>query len=284
MSVQHTDVASYSLGLLQDDDRRAFEAHLAECESCTAELAEFAAMASLFSGVDPVESPPPEPAETAIAELIAKRGAAERRRVRQRAMLAVAASLVLLAGGVAWLQNADTPARYLWIAGNVLGLGFSIFWTISAIRRGQLSVDVIAVLALAGAIAVNEPFAGAMITVMLASGQLLEARAAARARRELGLLIERAPRAAHRRGRDGRRLVARVSARARGLPGRRFAAREVLAARRSYRRRLRRPQRLLQLPAGRGVSVAIARRPNRRACGRRSGRDGARTANGRRRL
>ena len=100
MSVQHTDVASYSLGLLQDDDRRAFEAHLAECESCTAELAEFAAMASLFSGVDPVESPPPEPAETAIAELIAKRGAAERRRVRQRAMLAVAASLVLLAGGV----------------------------------------------------------------------------------------------------------------------------------------------------------------------------------------
>jgi hypothetical protein len=100
MSVQHTDVASYSLGLLADDDRRAFEEHLAECESCTAELAEFAAMAGLFSGLEPVEPAQQEPAETAIATLIAKRRAAERRRVRQQAMLAVAASLVLAAGGV----------------------------------------------------------------------------------------------------------------------------------------------------------------------------------------
>ena len=38
-----------------------------------------------------------------------------------------------------------------------------------------------------------------MITVMLASGQLLEARASARARRELSLLAERAPRTARRR-------------------------------------------------------------------------------------
>ena len=38
-----------------------------------------------------------------------------------------------------------------------------------------------------------------MITVMLASGQLLEDRAAARARRELSLLVERAPRMARRR-------------------------------------------------------------------------------------
>ena len=75
-----------------------------------------------------------------------------------------------------------------------------------------MSVDVIAVLALAGALVVNEPFAGAMITVMLASGQLLEARAAARARRELSLLVERAPRTARRhvdgggrRGPGGRR-------------------------------------------------------------------------------
>ena len=42
-----------------------------------------------------------------------------------------------------------------------------------------------------------------MITVMLASGQLLEARAAARARRELSLLVERAPRTARRRVEGG---------------------------------------------------------------------------------
>ena len=90
------------------------------------------------------------------------------------------------------------PARILWLLGNVLGLVFSILWTVEALRRSQLSVDIIAVLALAGAIVVNEPFAGAMITVMLVSGQLLEARAAARARRELSLLVERAPRTARR--------------------------------------------------------------------------------------
>src|SRR5665811_2180083 len=87
----------------------------------------------------------------------------------------------------------------LWVAGTVLGLAFSIAWTAAAIRRRQPSVDIIALLALAGALWVNEPFAGAMITVMLASGQLLEARAAARARRELSLLVERAPRTARRR-------------------------------------------------------------------------------------
>ncbi|MFN7149603.1 MAG: hypothetical protein ACK4V6_08980 [Microthrixaceae bacterium] len=38
-------------------------------------------------------------------------------------------------------------------------------------------MDVIALLALAGALAVGEFFAGAMITVMLVTGQLLEARA-----------------------------------------------------------------------------------------------------------
>jgi len=126
-----------------------------------------------------------------------------RLRASKETLLFAVSTVLLLAGGAAWLQNADTPARYLWLAGNVLGLGFSIFWTINALRRGRLSVDVIAVLALAGAIVVNEPFAGAMITVMLASGQLLEARAAARARRELSLLVERAPRTARRRVEDG---------------------------------------------------------------------------------
>jgi len=116
---------------------------------------------------------------------------------KERALF-FSSTVLLLGGGTAWLL-APTPADVLWIAGTVLGLVFSVGWTIAAIRRGQLSVDVIAVLALAGALVVNEPFAGAMITVMLASGQLLEARAAARARRELSLLVERAPRTARRR-------------------------------------------------------------------------------------
>jgi heavy metal translocating P-type ATPase len=116
---------------------------------------------------------------------------------KERALFAVS-TVLLVAGGVAWLLSAPAAASVLWIAGTVLGLVFSIGWMVASIRRGQLSVDVVAVLALAGALLVNEPFAGAMITVMLASGQLLEARAAARARRELSLLVQRAPRTARR--------------------------------------------------------------------------------------
>ncbi|MEP6559596.1 MAG: heavy metal translocating P-type ATPase [Nakamurella sp.] len=117
---------------------------------------------------------------------------------KERALFVVS-TVLLLAGGLAWPLSAPALATGLWIAGTVLGLVFSVGWTITAIRAGQVSVDVIAVLALAGALVVNEPFAGAMITVMLASGQLLEARAAARAGRELNLLVQRVPRIARRR-------------------------------------------------------------------------------------
>jgi heavy metal translocating P-type ATPase len=121
-----------------------------------------------------------------------------RLRASKETLLFSASTVLLLAGCLAWLLSAPAQARLLWTIGNVLGLAFSVLWTLEAIRRHQLSVDIIAVLALAGAIVVKEPFAGAMITVMLASGQLLEARAAARARRELSLLVERAPRTARR--------------------------------------------------------------------------------------
>ncbi|HWS58707.1 MAG TPA: heavy metal translocating P-type ATPase, partial [Actinotalea sp.] len=112
--------------------------------------------------------------------------------------LFVCSTALLVGGAVAWLLDATATAERLWVVGTVLGLIASVGWTLDAVRRRQPSVDIIAVLALAGALWVDEPFAGAMITVMLASGQLLEARAAARARRELSLLVERAPRTARR--------------------------------------------------------------------------------------
>jgi heavy metal translocating P-type ATPase len=122
-----------------------------------------------------------------------------RLRENKELLLFATSTALLLIGGVAWLLAAESVASAAWVAGTVLGLLFSVWSTAAAVRRRQPSVDIIAVLALGGAIAVNEPFAGAMITVMLSSGQLLEARAAARARRELSLLAERAPRTARRR-------------------------------------------------------------------------------------
>lgn len=55
ISDQHTDLGAYSLGLLEEQDKAAFEAHLAGCESCTAELAALSPVAALLHGLDPVE-------------------------------------------------------------------------------------------------------------------------------------------------------------------------------------------------------------------------------------
>lgn len=101
MSIGHIDVAAYSLGLLDQKDREDFEAHLADCQSCLAELGEFAAMADLFVDLDPVIVEAEEPDESSLARLVARGAAARRRQARRRAVLAAAASIVLLAGGVA---------------------------------------------------------------------------------------------------------------------------------------------------------------------------------------
>ncbi len=126
-----------------------------------------------------------------------------RLRDSNESLLFVFCVVLLGAGGAAWLLGAEGPAGVLWFGDTAVGLGVSVLWTVGAIRRRQPSVDVIAVLALVGALVVDEPFAGAVIAVMLASGQLLEARAARRARRELSLLVERVPRTARRRVGDG---------------------------------------------------------------------------------
>ncbi|MDN5796222.1 MAG: heavy metal translocating P-type ATPase [Intrasporangium sp.] len=109
------------------------------------------------------------------------------------------ASLVAFAaGGLAWLADRGALAEAIWVGGTVLGLVVSLAMVAVAVARRQATVDVIALLALAGALWVREPFAGTIVTAMLASGQWLEERAAARARRELRLLVERAPRTARR--------------------------------------------------------------------------------------
>lgn len=124
-------------------------------------------------------------------------------------LLLFALSAVLLACGVAaWAAGWSTMAGAAWVTATLIGVCVSLVTTGRALWHRQPSVDVIALLALLGALLVGEHFAGAMITLMLASGTLLEARAGARARRELSLLVERAPRTARVRGQDSIREVA----------------------------------------------------------------------------
>jgi hypothetical protein len=100
MSGEHTDVGAYSLGLLDQGGRRAFEDHLAGCAACAGELAQLSPVAELLTGIDPVGAADEQPAAIAVAELIRRRAARQRRRFRRLAAAAVVAGVVLLAAGI----------------------------------------------------------------------------------------------------------------------------------------------------------------------------------------
>src|SRR5450759_4921591 len=121
-----------------------------------------------------------------------------RTRVSFPVLFLTAAIAGLAAGGVLWVADAHRGAEIAWAITTGVGLGPAVFWVSASLLRRQPGVDVIAVLALAGALAVGEYLAGAVIAVMLATGRLLEARAVARAERELRGLLDRAPRVVNR--------------------------------------------------------------------------------------
>jgi heavy metal translocating P-type ATPase len=63
-----------------------------------------------------------------------------------------------------------------------------------ALLRGDVGVDAVALVSMAGALALGEYLAGAVVALMLAGGNALEEAAGRRARRDLTTLVERAPR------------------------------------------------------------------------------------------
>lgn len=121
----------------------------------------------------------------------------------RRALLPELALLVLSAtttttGIALFAFGRGGPADVAWTVAAVLGTAAAAWWVIEAAREGRLGVDIVTILALVGALLVGEPFAAAVIAVMLASGRALEAQAGGRARQALRTLLERAPRAVHR--------------------------------------------------------------------------------------
>jgi heavy metal translocating P-type ATPase len=105
----------------------------------------------------------------------------------------------LTVGVIAWLCGVTGLADLLWAVGTVAAVLPAVWWVVAALRRGQVGVDLIAVLSLAGTLAVGEYLAGSLIAVMLATGRVLDAAAQRRATRDLRALLERAPRTARRR-------------------------------------------------------------------------------------
>ncbi|HXJ24726.1 MAG TPA: heavy metal translocating P-type ATPase, partial [Streptosporangiaceae bacterium] len=118
---------------------------------------------------------------------------------RRSAVLLLAVTAAGLAlGGLDLLAGASRAADACWLVSAGFGLAYALWSAADSLRRGRLGVDVIALLALAGAVAVGELLAAAVISVMLASGRALEAWAALRARHDLSALLDRAPRTARR--------------------------------------------------------------------------------------
>ncbi|MFI1163452.1 heavy metal translocating P-type ATPase [Streptomyces sp. NPDC020801] len=114
------------------------------------------------------------------------------------ALLAVTAG-ALTAGGVLWLLGDSAAADLCWAIGTIAAVGPAVGWVLAALRQGRAGVDLIAVLALGGTLAVGEYLAGALIALMLATGRTLEAAAQRRASHDLRALLEHAPRTARRR-------------------------------------------------------------------------------------
>ena len=104
----HVDLGAYALGLLEDQDKVTFEAHLATCDACRTELPALSPIAGLLRGMDPVEVPgegnPP-------VDLLRRRASASRRGRRRLTMASAAAAVVLVGGGIGvGLAVASGPA------------------------------------------------------------------------------------------------------------------------------------------------------------------------------
>ncbi|MGI8334311.1 heavy metal translocating P-type ATPase [Actinomadura scrupuli] len=120
-------------------------------------------------------------------------------RSRLSGILFALAAMGLLAGVGAWAVGAPAVAAVLWVAVTATACVPALWWVIDGLRHHRFGSDVIAVLALAGTLAVREYPAGAIIAVMVTGGRLLEDRAGRRARRDLSALLSVAPRLTHRR-------------------------------------------------------------------------------------
>ena len=109
----------------------------------------------------------------------------------------------LVLGGLLELLASGGWGDLVWAAATALAL-IPLSWSVArSLARGDVGVDAIALVAMAGALALGEYLAGAVIALMLSGGNALEAAAGRRARKELTALLQRAPRIAHRR-RDGK--------------------------------------------------------------------------------
>lgn len=106
---------------------------------------------------------------------------------RSSILLLAGTSLSLLLG---LLLRSDVPYYF----GSAIGLLLSIRLVWVSIREGEIGSDILAFIAIVATSLIGEWIAGAIVSLMLATGRALESWAAGRARKQLEALVQRAPR------------------------------------------------------------------------------------------
>ncbi|MGY5006097.1 anti-sigma factor family protein [Streptomyces griseus] len=108
---EHDAAAAYVLGILDDAQASAFEAHLAGCARCAAHLDEFASMEPMLAmlseapsavpGARPVPHVPEKPAPRVLGGLMDEVARKRHRRTRRSRYLVAAAAALIIGGPVA---------------------------------------------------------------------------------------------------------------------------------------------------------------------------------------
>ena len=103
---------AYVLGALSDDDRRAYEAHLTECDTCAASVRELQDLPQALATVSPAalsDDPPP----TSLLPALERRVRRDRNRRRWIAGgLAAAAAACIVSLAVVATSSSDGPSRH----------------------------------------------------------------------------------------------------------------------------------------------------------------------------
>jgi heavy metal translocating P-type ATPase len=117
--------------------------------------------------------------------------------------LPVAAFLIILLG--LGLRAGPSPGWgfRVWLGGLIV-LGLPVVWgTLVGVLRGRFAADLVAALAILGAVLLWQPLAGLVVVLMQTGGEALERYAAGRASRAVQELEAAAPRIANRLGETG---------------------------------------------------------------------------------
>ncbi|MEP2924323.1 MAG: heavy metal translocating P-type ATPase, partial [Bauldia litoralis] len=96
--------------------------------------------------------------------------------IRQALVVLPAAGLAV--GGIAWLSGDSALATIIWGAATLPVAAALAVEIVVSLRRAEVGLDVVALLAMVSALILGETLAGCVVALMYAGGQFLESYAA----------------------------------------------------------------------------------------------------------